>query len=530
MSSSAFSKTSFGRYEILSELGRGSMGVVYQARDPKIDRIVAIKTISLGQEDDEAEFRDRFILEAQAAGRLTHPAIVMVYDVAEDTETHAPYIVMEYVSGQTLKKLLAPGYARVPLETALRLAQEIAEALSYAHARGVVHRDIKPANIMITEDEHAKIMDFGVARLDLSHRTQTGVLMGTPAYMSPEQLMGHAVDGRSDIFSLGVVLYTMLVGHRPFQGNGVSTIGFKVVNSQPLPLTTINPDLPAEIDQIVARAITKDLEQRYQSGSDMAADLAKLREQLRNSNEDVPVPGLLTVTSSRSSQIRASSWQKTQPHSISTKTTKPPVEVVKHDTSRQKLYAIAAIALIAFTTLLAFGRHRLKPVAPMAKSAAAPFSSISSVPKVAAASVEKPISSKPVSPALAVEAADDNETAPTPGPKKSAAAAQSDANLRIDIEHPFASGKVSLWIDGKLKYTEALHGEAKKRLIVFRKTEGHTFDKIQVPAGKHSIRVRVQSTEQYYDLANTITANLAENATQTLSVRCDKEAVKLTLE
>ena len=303
MSSGSSSNPSFGRYEILSELGRGSMGVVYQARDPKIDRIVAIKTLSLGQEDDdEAEFRMRFILEAQAAGRLSHPGIVTVYDVAEDTETHAPYIVMEYVAGQTLKKLLAPGYAKVPLETALRLAQEVAEALAYAHARGVVHRDIKPANIMITEDEHAKIMDFGVAKLDLSQRTQSGVLMGTPAYMSPEQLTGHSVDGRSDIFSLGVVLYTMLVGHRPFQGNGISTIGFKVVNNNPLPLTTINPALPPEIDSIVSRAIAKELDKRYQSGSDLANDLANLRQQLRDGNQDAPDPGLLTVTSSKASQ------------------------------------------------------------------------------------------------------------------------------------------------------------------------------------------------------------------------------------
>lgn len=521
MSSSSSSNASFGRYEILSELGRGSMGVVYQARDPKIDRIVAIKTISLAQDDDEAEFRDRFILEAQAAGRLSHPGIVTVYDVAEDTETHAPYIVMEYVSGQTLKKLLAPGYAKVPLETALRLAQEIAEALSYAHARGVVHRDIKPANIMITEDEHAKIMDFGVARLDLSHRTQTGVLMGTPAYMSPEQLMGHAVDGRSDIFSLGVVLYTMLVGHRPFQGNGISTIGFKVVNSDPLPLTTINPALPAEIDQIVSRAIAKELDNRYQSGSDLAADLAKLREQLRNGNEDAPSPGLLTVTSSRSSQSRGSGSQKTQPYSISTKPAKPPGETPKHAAPRQKLYAIAAIAVVACASLVAFGRHRQKPVELTAKSAAAPFTA---VPETTAASAAKQMS--PPTP----EATDASEIQINTASRKSAAVAQSDSNLRIDVEHPFSSGKVSLWIDGKLKYTEALHGEAKKKLIVFRKTEGHTFDKIQFPAGKHSIRVRVQSTEQYYDLANTITGNFPDNATQTLSVRCDKEAVKLALE
>jgi serine/threonine protein kinase len=523
MSSSPSSNPSFGRYEILSELGRGSMGIVYQARDPKIDRIVAIKTLSLGQEDDdEAEFRMRFILEAQAAGRLSHPGIVTVYDVAEDTETHAPYIVMEYVAGQTLKKLLAPGYAKVPLETALRLAQEVAEALAYAHARGVVHRDIKPANIMITEDEHAKIMDFGVAKLDLSQRTQSGVLMGTPAYMSPEQLTGHSVDGRSDIFSLGVVLYTMLVGHRPFQGNGISTIGFKVVNNNPLPLTTINPALPPEIDTIVSRAIAKELDKRYQSGSDLANDLANLRQQLRDCNQDAPDPGLLTVTSFKTNRSTESGAQKTQPYNSSTKATNPPVQAAKQGISKQRLYAIAAIVLVALAGAIAFGRHRLKPVTLSAKSAAPPFTS---APKeTTPASTSNPTQTpRP-------QATDDDDNLSSGSLKKSAVVPQPDANLRIDVEHPFSSGKVSLWVDGKLKYTEALHGEAKKKLIVFRKTEGHTYDKIQVPPGKHSIRVRVQSTEQYYDLTNTITANLPENATQTLSVRCQKEEVKLAVE
>jgi len=498
------------------------MGVVYQARDPKIDRIVAIKTISFGQEEDEAEFRDRFIVEAQAAGRLSHPGIVTVYDVAENEETHAPYIVMEYVSGQTLKKLLAPGYAKVPLETALRLAQEVAEALAYAHARGVVHRDIKPANIMITEDEHAKIMDFGVAKLDLTQRTQSGVLMGTPAYMSPEQLTGQPVDGRTDIFSLGVVLYTMLVGHRPFQGNGISTIGFKVVHNNPLPLTTINPSLPGEIDRIVSRAIEKELDKRYPSGSELAADLAKLREQLREGNADAPEPGLLTVTSTKSSRSKTSVAQATQPYTMPTQVTSPAVSAANPESSRQKLYAGAAVILVALASLIALGRHRLKPTALSAKSAAAPFASATKATGPA-------VIAKPESVPAQPKATDDDDALPSLNSRKSAVA-PADASLRIDVEHPFSAGKISLWVDGKLKYTEALHGEAKKKLVVFRKTEGHTFDKIQVPSGKHSIRVRVQSQEQYYDLANTIVANLSDDSTQTLSVRCEKEEVKLSVE
>jgi hypothetical protein len=254
----------------------------------------------------------------------------------------------------------------------------------------------------------------------------------------------------------------------------------------------------------------------------MASDLAKLREQLRNGNEDEPSPGLLTVTSTRSSRSSAGTVQKTQPYSISTKATQPPVNPEKKPgPSRQRLYAIAALALVAFASLVAFGRHRLKPVVLTEKSTAAPFRS---APKAAASTTP----SKPTAPRP--QATDERDSVLIANTKKSAPAPQSDANLRVDVEHPFSTGKISLWVDGKLKYTEALHGEAKKKLIVFRKTEGHTFEKIQIPSGKHSIRVRVQSPEQYYDLASAIVANLPDNGTQTLTVRCEKEQVKLAVE
>ena len=187
----------FGRYEILSELGRGAMGVVYKGRDPQIDRLVALKTISLwGQEpEEEKEFRLRFRNEAQAAGRLHHSGIVSVFDVGEDTENHDPFIVLEYVSGESLSRILARE-KKLPLDRALKLAAEIADALDYAHAQGVIHRDIKPANVLITQDGHAKIADFGIAKLNLGHFTIPGRVVGTPAYMAPEQLAGEAVDGR----------------------------------------------------------------------------------------------------------------------------------------------------------------------------------------------------------------------------------------------------------------------------------------------------------------------------------------------
>src|SRR6185437_8402064 len=199
--------TRVGRYEILSEIGRGAMGIVYQARDPRIDRTVALKTISLNGQDlaGQQEYRERFLLEAQAVGRLSHPGIITIFDAGEDPETHEPFIAMEYVQGESLHSILAQREEKMSLEESLQIAQEIAEALDYAHEQGVVHRDIKPANILITPDGHAKI-----AKLNQAQTTLPGEVLGSPAYMAPEQLRGDGVDPRSDLFSAGVILCNML--------------------------------------------------------------------------------------------------------------------------------------------------------------------------------------------------------------------------------------------------------------------------------------------------------------------------------
>ncbi len=271
----------FGRYEILGELGRGATGVVYKARDPKINRIVAVKTISLAGQppEDELDYRARFFREAEAAGRISHPGIVTIFDVGEEPETHAPYIVMEFVNGEALDRMLAKADGRLPVEAALQLALELAEALDCAHRHGVVHRDLKPANILMTEEGHAKIADFGVAKLNLANQTLAGRALGTPAYMSPEQLNGETVDGRSDLFSLGVILYTTLTGYRPFQGNSAVTVSYKVVNHQPMPATLLNTALPDGLDAIIGRAMAKDPAERYQTGMEMVADIRKLQEE-----------------------------------------------------------------------------------------------------------------------------------------------------------------------------------------------------------------------------------------------------------
>ncbi len=270
-----------GRYNVVAELGRGSMGAVYKAWDPKIERFVAIKTILLHLTGvgDQTDFRKRFFIEAQAAGRLLHPGIVAVFDVGEDEITSDPYIVMEYVEGANLGELLARNTTGLDVDEALEITQQVAEALDYAHAQGVVHRDIKPANILIPNNGQAKIGDFGIAQLDVSHMTLPGQVLGTPAFMSPEQLEGQHVDGRSDLFSLGAILYSALTGFSPFQGNNAASVCFKVANRQPLKATVLAPQLPPELDAVIARALAKDPAERYQRGMEFSEDLAKLRSQ-----------------------------------------------------------------------------------------------------------------------------------------------------------------------------------------------------------------------------------------------------------
>jgi serine/threonine-protein kinase len=268
-----------GRYEIVAELGRGAMGAVFRARDPKIDRTVAIKTIAVpaGAAKDFEHYRQRFFREAQAAGRLTHPGIVTIYDVGEDEAAHTPFIVMECVDGESLDRLVAAASGALPRASTLELVQHIAEALDYAHSQGIVHRDIKPANIMVTAAGQPKIADFGLAKLALAETTMPGQVVGTPAYMSPEQLNGKAVDGRSDLFSLGVIAYWLLTGIKPFDGDTLTEICVQVVTKDPAPPSQVTPGISQDHDYVLSRALAKDPALRYQRGSEFAADLEDLR-------------------------------------------------------------------------------------------------------------------------------------------------------------------------------------------------------------------------------------------------------------
>ena len=257
-----------GKYEIRGELGRGAMGIVYEAFDPMIERVVALKTIrSEGVEAQQAqELIARFQREARAAGRLNHPHIVAVYDFGEDAGTF--YIAMELVRGRELRDHFEKS-ERFPISEIARVMGQLLDALGYAHANGVVHRDIKPANIIVMPDGRVKVTDFGIARIESSQYTQAGAVLGTPSYMSPEQFMGQTVDGRSDLFSAGVVLYQFLTGERPFTG-AATTIMHKVLKEDPLPPSELNVQVPRPFDGVIRKAMAKRPEERFQSAAEFA--------------------------------------------------------------------------------------------------------------------------------------------------------------------------------------------------------------------------------------------------------------------
>jgi len=270
--------TKAGRYEIVGELGRGAMGVVYKAMDPVIGRTVAVKTIRLSEEGtglSRPELLTRFQTEARAAGLLTHPNIVVVFDAGEEDGLY--YITMELVEGKSLQALLDGGHA-FPLPRTLRIMEQTCSALQFAHERNVIHRDIKPANLMLTADDTVKVTDFGTAKiLQFGTVQQTAHVMGTPSYMSPEQVKGRAVDGRSDIFSLGVMLYEMVTGEKPFPGQNITTVIYKIVNEDPVPPRQIDPSIHPGISAVIMKALVKEPDQRYQSCREMLEDLHNYR-------------------------------------------------------------------------------------------------------------------------------------------------------------------------------------------------------------------------------------------------------------
>ncbi len=262
----------FGKYEVLEEVGRGAMGIVYKARDPFIGRLVALKTVTPGLLA-EPELLKRFYREAQAAGGLQHPNIVTIFDMGE--VDGLPYIAMEFVEGESLEKLIA-GKAVMPLAQKLKVVTQLCRGLDYAHKRGVIHRDIKPANILVRDDATVKVVDFGIVHLMTASMTSSGMVLGTLSYMSPEQLRGEQVDARSDIFSVGTVMYELFTYRKAFDGPSISAVMFKITGEDPVPLTELTPEVPPALGELVKKCLRKNPEERIQSLEDLALELEPL--------------------------------------------------------------------------------------------------------------------------------------------------------------------------------------------------------------------------------------------------------------
>ena len=495
----------FGRYEILAELGRGAMGIVYKARDPKINRVVAVKTISLAGQppEEELEYRERFFREAEAAGRLSHPGIVTIFDVGEEPETHAPYIVMEFVTGQSLDKvLLARNDNKLPPEIALQVALELAEALDCAHGQGVVHRDLKPANILVTGDGHVKIADFGVAKLNLANHTLGGRVLGTPAYMSPEQLGGEGVDGRSDLFSLGVVLYTVLTGYRPFQGNSARTVAFKVVNRDPVPATILDTGLPPGLDYIIMRAIAKDPSQRYQRGMEMVLDIQNLQQgrepwskakhpdsagdnlQSATDGGRFSSMGPLTTEAMRRSDQRSSRLQHGTAEGL--------LAMMRKRFIPAALLVVGLLVVGIRMARLAWHQGALPPSAIQTGPPA--FTDASSLK------------------------ANSNPIAGGGGPSGSRI---STALLEIEVDHKFVDAHLSIWVDDLLTYTHPLEGIEKRHLVMFHQVQGHEFHAVQINPGKHLLKVKVSPGDGLSEQTATIEGKFTSGKETMLRINFD---------
>jgi len=441
--------TKAGRYEILGELGRGAMGVVYRAVDPVIGRNVAVKTIRLSEQStglSRQELLSRFQTEARAAGLLTHPNIVVVYDAGEEDGLY--YITMELVEGKSLQALIDGGDS-FPTARVIRILEQTCSALQFAHERNIVHRDIKPANLMLTGDDTVKVTDFGTAKiLQFGTVQQTTHVMGTPSYMSPEQVKGKPVDGRTDIFSLGVVLYEMLTGEKPFPGQSITTVIYKIVNEDPVPPRQLNPSIHPGLNEIVLRALAKEPEQRYQSCREMLEDLRNYRAlggnernpdatlvSPRNSGGPFSTPTAPLRTPYLEDPAAAANLQSLQRRAsnpLQTPTVRrtgalPPFEEPKKR-SNALVTVLAAVLLIA---VIAYGVYTLRPI----------WQSVRETNK-ASQSQPKPILTPAANPA-SVDTADpatappiSNDPAPASTAASSANAPATDANTVTAAQPP----------------------------------------------------------------------------------------------
>ncbi len=471
-----------GRYEIEAELGRGMMGVVYQARDPELGRTVALKTVSLAfavSEGDRDAFNTRFLEEARIAARLSHPGIVVVHEVGRDAETDTLYIALEHLRGRTLADAAGAGRA-LPWRDALRIAARVARALQHAHAHGIVHRDIKPANIMVLDSGDAKVLDFGVAKAPASQLTATGQFFGTPAYMSPEQAGGAPLDGRSDVFSLGCVLYLALTGRRPFDGESVPVILSRVLHAMPEPPSRVMPDVPAAVDAVVARAMAKDPEARYAGAGSLAEDLEALLDgRAVPAAAAEPLPGTIR---SRAKDAPDESL----------------LEELVLEEERPSKAALSRPALVVVgAAVLATGAWLARP-RPAAESASP----------------------------LGAQGAASEESAGVGGLRWPGA--EEPARLAIDFDHHLRQGTLEVWVDDEPVLEHPIEGRVTQKVLSFRLRKGSVQETLEIAPGPHEVRVQVSWDGRRRNAR--ITGQFQASVTRRLDVSVDRLTRELTLD
>ena len=573
-----------GRYIVIREIGRGAMGVVYKAHDPVIEREVAIKAIQISFEvtpDEKGVFLNRFFREAKAAGKLNHPNIVTIFDVDEDQETGTPFIVMEFLEGTTISEVAASGVL-LPLHDINNMIIQLADALNYAHSEGVVHRDIKAANILILPGMKVKIMDFGIARLQSSDLTQSGQFIGTPNYMSPEQIDGRfQVDGRSDLFSLGVVFYMLLTGERPFGGDSFNTVSYKIVHVDPVSPRTVNPNVPEVFNAILVKLLAKDPADRYQTGAELVADVKKLTEngQAIEELQDMELdstqvsPPLLPAEAVR--PVRSAAGE---------------TMTVWKSAGKKKLASLGFMILLVIALTLSsiyFIRHSSKQKQQLLAGYPAPSSTgrdtVAEMSRQNAIRIkwdlamkyvetgindraikelndilrldpknqdakkfldlviekkemeEKKNAEPPVSESVPVQIADSPRTKIKTPPLAPAIAVQADpvpevkmGSIDFEFEHGFPTGSFYIFTDDKLAFEGILAAE-KKRVLLFKNYKGKLSGSLNVPAGEANLLVHIVCREKGISASKKITVNVRENVQYKLQIKYLKSPKQLVL-
>jgi serine/threonine-protein kinase len=453
-----------GRYQIRRELGRGMMGVVYLAKDPDLGRDIALKVIQLppgASADDRAGFEQRFFAEAQSAARLTHPGIVIVHDVGRDAASGALFMALQLLPGRTLDSVLKE-QGRIEWPDALRIGRRVAEALQHAHFEGVVHRDIKPANIMILPSGEPKIMDFGIAKIEASRLTATGQFIGTPLYMSPEQAMARPVDGRSDIFSLGSVLYEMLTGTPAFGGESVTKILYQLMSADPEPPSALVPSIPLAVDNIMRRSLAKDLELRYRDAQALANDIAA-------------IPGVSVFTTSPTNT--GPSGTAAAAPSVDSGPTPLQAEWWTHETraiSAARPKGPRGQALAVGIVLLALA---------LAGSVVAYFFA----PTPVARRITEEIAQPTPAPAAPIETATPARATPTAAPSNPNQPPQ----LVVEFEHSLKEGTLRIFVDDLLVVDQPFGGKITRKVVGLEMRKGHLTETLEIAPGLRNIKVEV---------------------------------------